>query len=123
MVCKPRDKGGLEVKDVGVLNLALLRKWKWRILNETNTFWLKLLSSRYGNVKVKVQVGDSSMSTSKDSICWRDLILSSNIEEVDQNCFNRGFLCKVKDGISVALWKSCWLGNQALRMVFLEIYQ
>lgn len=73
-VCKTIDQGGLGVKDIGVMNLAFLNKWKWRILNESDKLWENILNSRYGNIKVKVLVGDVSALTSRDSIWWRDLI-------------------------------------------------
>ncbi|MCI48760.1 putative ribonuclease H protein, partial [Trifolium medium] len=32
--CLPKDKGGLGVKNLDLLNQALLCKWKWRWLSE-----------------------------------------------------------------------------------------
>jgi len=31
-ICQPRSKGGLGVRDVKLVNLSLLAKWKWRLL-------------------------------------------------------------------------------------------
>jgi len=33
-ICHPRIKGGLGVRDVKVVNMSLLAKWKWRLLQE-----------------------------------------------------------------------------------------
>lgn len=34
-VCKETSEGGLVVKDVRLLNLALLAKWKWTLFHES----------------------------------------------------------------------------------------
>lgn len=57
-VCEKKEKGGLSVKDVEVLNLALLNKWKWRIMNEKDVVWFNLLRSIYGNLVLEVKIGD-----------------------------------------------------------------
>ena len=33
-VCQPRCKGGLGVRDVKIVKMSLLAKWKWRLLQE-----------------------------------------------------------------------------------------
>jgi len=33
-ICQPKSKGGLGVKDVKRVNLSLMAKWKWRLLQE-----------------------------------------------------------------------------------------
>lgn len=35
-VCQPKGMGGLGVRDIRVVNLSLLAKWRWRLLNEDN---------------------------------------------------------------------------------------
>ncbi|MCH86251.1 ribonuclease H protein [Trifolium medium] len=32
VVCKPKNKGGLGVRDARIVNLSLLTKWRWRLL-------------------------------------------------------------------------------------------
>jgi hypothetical protein len=46
-ICLPRAKGGLGVKDVKVVNLSLLAKWKWRILQEDLPLWKVVLKEKY----------------------------------------------------------------------------
>lgn len=47
------EEGGLGLKHVALFNIALLSKWRWRILNDEGDFWAGLLSYRYGNIKIK----------------------------------------------------------------------
>jgi hypothetical protein len=32
VVCKDKNQGGLGVRDIKVVNLSLLSKWRWRLL-------------------------------------------------------------------------------------------
>lgn len=88
------------------MNLALLNKWKWRILNESNKPWEKILCSRYDNVKIKVLVCDINMLTSKDSIWWQDIITTNKgLNSADFN-FEGDVRSVVGNDIDTALWQT-----------------
>lgn len=42
-VCHPRSKGGLGVRDMRVVNMSLLAKWKWRLLQKEHSLWKQVL--------------------------------------------------------------------------------
>ena len=48
IVCLPKDKGGLGIKDVNTFNLALLAKWKWHLFQHQGQLWARVLESKYG---------------------------------------------------------------------------
>jgi len=48
-VCHPRSKGGLGVRDVRLVNLSLMAKWKWRLLQEETPLWKMVLREKYGD--------------------------------------------------------------------------
>nr|KYP70309.1 Putative ribonuclease H protein At1g65750 family [Cajanus cajan] len=50
-VCKSKDEGGLGIKDVKLLNWALLGKWVWRCLLSPGMMWAKVLHGRYGHIE------------------------------------------------------------------------
>lgn len=62
------------MKDIEVLNLALMNNWKWRIMNKKDVVWFNILKSRYDNPVLKVIIGDNNVLFQRDSIWWRDLV-------------------------------------------------
>jgi len=47
-VCHPKGRGGLGVRDIRVVNISLLAKWRWRLLNGENALWKEVLIEKYG---------------------------------------------------------------------------
>jgi hypothetical protein len=48
MVCKEKREGGLGVRDVRVVNLSLLTKWRWKLLQNEPALWKDVLVAKYG---------------------------------------------------------------------------
>jgi len=46
-ICRSKEVGGLGVRRIREFNVALLRKWCWRMLVERDSLWFKVLSDRY----------------------------------------------------------------------------
>jgi hypothetical protein len=44
-VCRSKSEGGLGVKDLQMVNLALFAKWRWRLLTDGPSLWKNLLSA------------------------------------------------------------------------------
>lgn len=47
-VCQSKRKGGLGVKDIRVMNVSLLAKWRWMLLDGENSLWKEVLEEKYG---------------------------------------------------------------------------
>lgn len=43
LVCKPKEVGGLGIKDMAIFNRALLSKWLWRFIHEPNAIWVGII--------------------------------------------------------------------------------
>lgn len=121
-VCYPKEDGSHGIKDIKVLNSTLLQKWKWRIIKEKNAVWSSLLRGRYGDPIIKVLIGNNSVLTAKDSIWWRDIVQSDCTNDNGNNLFTGSVLSKVNNGRGTAFWKSKWLGDQAVKDVYLEAF-
>jgi hypothetical protein len=50
MICTSKEDGGLEVRRVGAINLAMMGKWCWRMLIEKEELWYRVLKARYWEV-------------------------------------------------------------------------
>ncbi|RVX02510.1 LINE-1 reverse transcriptase-like [Vitis vinifera] len=48
LVCLERKKGGLGVRNLALMNKALLGKWNWRFAIEREVLWKKVISHKYG---------------------------------------------------------------------------
>ncbi|KAI5444677.1 hypothetical protein KIW84_013090 [Lathyrus oleraceus] len=78
LVCKPKVQCGLGVKHCEMFNLSLLRKWKWRILNEVNIL-------RPGLVVIMVW---------KQIYKWLDMSFQFELDASDTNFSNFDFMLK-----------------------------
>lgn len=46
-LCKDKVLGGLSIMDLRQCNLALLRKWSWKLMEVELTMWKEFVSKRY----------------------------------------------------------------------------
>ena len=48
VVCTQKEKGGLGIRRMGLLNKALLGKWIWRFAVEKDVLWKKVIGVKHG---------------------------------------------------------------------------
>ncbi|GKA23674.1 RNA-directed DNA polymerase, eukaryota, reverse transcriptase zinc-binding domain protein [Tanacetum coccineum] len=98
-VCKPKNQGGLGLKDLFVWNNALLMKHLWNIANKKDTLWVKWVST----IKLKgvsiwvVQKEECDSWGWKNLLTIRDLIMSH-------------VLSKIGNGKNTYMWYDNWSG-------------
>ncbi|GKB98576.1 hypothetical protein Tco_0984713 [Tanacetum coccineum] len=86
-VCKPKNQGGLGLKDLTIWNNTLLVKHLWNIANKKDTLWVKWVST----VKLKgvsiwvVQKEECDSWGWKNLLAIRDLIISHVLYKIG-NC-------------------------------------
>ena len=49
-ICKPKSMGGLGFKNLPLMNKASLAKLEWRLLQEPNSLWVRVLTAKYGSI-------------------------------------------------------------------------
>lgn len=47
MVSRPKDQGGLGIINKQIMNDCLLVKWIWKIFQQPNELWFKILKAKY----------------------------------------------------------------------------
>ncbi|XP_019425147.1 PREDICTED: uncharacterized protein LOC109334030 [Lupinus angustifolius] len=93
-VCKPKRLGGLGVKDLSRFNDALLGKWKWRKLVDTDTLWVRVIDSRYDTNGVFNSIPSASR-------WWRDLVKIGSGSNSDSNWLDDNLWKEIGDGLTL----------------------
>ncbi|GKA14013.1 hypothetical protein Tco_0693659, partial [Tanacetum coccineum] len=96
-ICKPKEQGGLGLKDLGVWNEVLMTKRLWNVVVKKDTLWIKQI--------YKEKLKDKSIWEAEcDSNCtmgWKN-ILSLRVK------IRKHVRWKVGNGRSVNVWHENW---------------
>ncbi|GAU40143.1 hypothetical protein TSUD_163120 [Trifolium subterraneum] len=119
-VCRPRSEGGLGVRDVAKVNLSLLIKWRWRLLQSGYAFWKEVLVAKYGIMaRFKVHWIGHALPN-RVSLWWKD-ICGIDIRE-DGSWFARNMCRKLGNGNSTRFWLDRWIGSLPLSDQFPRLF-
>lgn len=112
-VCKPKDQGGLGLKNIGKWNEVMLIKNIWNILNQKNTIWVvRILSMRLKERNFwDVEPSRNASSTWNHLLELRDKL-------------RQHIVTKLGDGLSTSAWFDNWckLGPLCKIITKREIY-
>ncbi|GJT51431.1 RNA-directed DNA polymerase, eukaryota, reverse transcriptase zinc-binding domain protein [Tanacetum coccineum] len=110
------DKGGLGVGSLKAFNLALLQKWCWRLINNTNLLWVHLIKSIHG---VEAGLDEKGCKTAG---LWSRIVGTVNYLH-SSGVIPRGTLIyKVGCGTKVRFWKDVWLGDVSLKEKYNRLF-
>ncbi|XP_071712198.1 uncharacterized protein [Rutidosis leptorrhynchoides] len=112
----PYCKGGLNLGSLKCKNMALIGKWWWRFKTESNSLWVKVISSIYGS-SGGLTLNDSSHFDSFKSI-WNGIIKCGFDIEKANVPFRKLFVKDIGDGSSTSFWNDTWLGEEAFKHRF-----
>lgn len=108
-ICRPKTDGGLGIRKSREMNKALVAKVGWRLLNDNNSLWARVLRKKYvvGNIHDSTwrTVGKNVSST------WRSVAMG--IREV----VSAGHSWVIGNGRGIRFWKDRWLAGQTLMSV------
>ncbi|MCI03482.1 putative non-LTR retroelement reverse transcriptase, partial [Trifolium medium] len=120
VVCLPKSKGGLGVRDVRVVNISLLAKWRWRLLNNDNAVWKEVIQSKYGDTAVGRVVLGEECKPWYASLWWKDICSIGN--NLNNNWFAQSVVKKLGNGMSTSFWGEVWVGDLALKDRFPRLF-
>ncbi|GJU04045.1 RNA-directed DNA polymerase, eukaryota, reverse transcriptase zinc-binding domain protein [Tanacetum coccineum] len=96
-ICRPKDKGGLGLKNLQTWNYALLSKHVWNIATKKDSLWVKWVHS----VKLRGKSFWEIKEEKEDSWGWKNLLIIR--DQVKDNIFY-----KVGNGTTTSLWYDNW---------------
>jgi hypothetical protein len=100
-ICKPKKEGGLGIRDLRVVNLSLLAKWRWKLLSDEEDVWKNVIIAKYGqNVLGNARLDDGDVGNL--AFPWlRDLCRLDKGEW----WFNQLAVKELGRGNSIKFWK------------------
>ena len=114
-----KEVGGLGIRRIREFNLALLGKWCWRLLKDTEVLWYRLLAARYGLVRGRLDVGG------RDSSVWCRTIVG--IRDGDALVSGSWFLDNLRldigNDVNSLFWLDRWVGEVSLSVRFHRLFE
>ena len=97
-LCMNKNSGGMGFRDLRAYNRALLAKKCWRILNNPDALWVRIIKARYfpHSSFLDARIG------SRASWGWNSLLVGRSI--VEEN-----LRWRVNNGRSVEFWRDRWV--------------
>lgn len=122
ILCTTKKGVVLGVKYFERFNIALLRKWNWRILNEKDVIWSELIAYMYGDINDKILDAIEPNNGIRDLLWWKD-VRSFGLSLIDeQHWFFNNNTCKLGNGKLIDFWKYKWMGPESLSSLFSSLH-
>ncbi|MCH83728.1 putative non-LTR retroelement reverse transcriptase, partial [Trifolium medium] len=120
IVCLPKKKGGLDVRDVRVVNISLLAKWHWQLLFDDEAVWKEVLKSKYGTRVVgRPELGEECKPWFA-SLWWKDICsIGCNL---NHNWFSQCVIKILGNGMCTSFWWDTWAGEISLKDRFPRLF-
>ncbi|RVX04547.1 putative ribonuclease H protein [Vitis vinifera] len=113
MVCAGKEKGGLGLRKLVLLNKALLGKWVWRFAWAKDDLWKQVLVVKYGQE-------DLGWRTKKANGAFGVGVWKEILKESDWCWDNMAF--NVGKGIRIRFWTDPWCGGVELSLRFPHLF-
>lgn len=105
------------MRDIRLFNLALVGKRIWRILEEKESLWVKVIESKYGSLGKRGVGGESAWA----SIWWRDICrLFWGVGGVG---LRGDFSRELGDGRDTVFWDDLWVDGECLKEKFPRLFR
>ncbi|WJX38360.1 hypothetical protein P8452_26031 [Trifolium repens] len=93
-ICRSKEKGGLGIRNLRLVNISLLAKWRWRLLSTPNEVWAQTLIAKYGK-----EGGLSSDLRRLEnrkfaSLWWKDICRLGEVNRADRVDWCRAVMIK-----------------------------
>ncbi|RVW56699.1 putative ribonuclease H protein [Vitis vinifera] len=113
VVCTDKEKGGLDLRKLAMLNKALLGKWIWRYACDKDNLWKQVITVKYGQEGLGwrpkkangvVGVGVWKEIWKESDWCWDNMIFGAG------------------KGTKIRFWTDVWCSDTALSHCFPHLF-
>jgi hypothetical protein len=103
-----------------MVNISLLSKWRWKLLDENYAVLKEVIKSKYGvNVVGRVELGKEHKPW-YSSLWWRDICsIGLNLQT---NWFACNVFKKLGNGVNTSFWCDKWIGESTLKDRFPRLF-
>ena len=119
-VCQPRLKGGLGVRDIRLVNLSLLAKWRWRLISDNGSLWKNVLQDKYGDGLVALGFLSEGLRSRIASNWWKDLMML--VVDGGESWFVTEVVRKLGDEMNTSFWNDKWHSDGVLRNLYPRLF-
>ncbi|GJX24024.1 RNA-directed DNA polymerase, eukaryota, reverse transcriptase zinc-binding domain protein [Tanacetum coccineum] len=110
------ENGGLNIGCLKSFNLALLQKWRWRLVNNPDSLWAQVIVAIHG-----VEAGADLKGCYCNGV-WASIISTYSMLH-NRNLLSMNTLShKVGNDFSIRFWKDSWNGNGTLMSRFNRLF-
>ncbi|CAL1403368.1 unnamed protein product [Linum trigynum] len=103
-ICRPKEEGGLGLRDSTRTNEAYMLKIAWRMLTKPNDLWARVLRGKYGK---QTEEGWTFRSKERLSNLWRGVMRVAHLIE-GATAWN------VRNGKVARFWSDRWLDDEVI---------
>ncbi|GJY19984.1 RNA-directed DNA polymerase, eukaryota, reverse transcriptase zinc-binding domain protein [Tanacetum coccineum] len=108
--------GGLNNGSLKAFNLALLQKWRWRLLSSPNALWVQVIKAYHG------QEGGFDTNGCSFKGIWANIVGTSNFLHSKGIILSNTFRFKAGCGTRIRFWKDIWVGETPLFTRYNRLY-
>ncbi|RVW27357.1 putative ribonuclease H protein [Vitis vinifera] len=113
MVCTDKDKGGLGLRKLALLNKALLGKWIWRYACDKDNLWKQVIKVKYGQEGLDWRPKKANGAIGIG--VWKEILKESKW------CWDNMRFRVGKDNM-IRFWTDVWCSESSLSQCFPHLY-
>ncbi|KAL4578421.1 hypothetical protein LXL04_014544 [Taraxacum kok-saghyz] len=117
-VIASKKDGGLGVGSIKAQNLALLTKWWWRLINEENSLWKKVVSKIHNLASKPV----TYIARRTSAGVWCNIAKAKhNLNDFDID-WQKLFYLIPRSNVKILFWKDVWCGDTNFQVRFPRLF-
>nr|GEX79930.1 RNA-directed DNA polymerase, eukaryota [Tanacetum cinerariifolium] len=112
-----KDRGGLGISSLYVMNRGLLLKWVWCFVSQKNTLWAGVIQALHG---VDGKIG--TMLKGGHRSCWTSIIQEMNNMDQKGIDFMSFIRIKLGNGAKTRFWEDKWCDEGILKIKYPRLF-